>query len=266
MENVMDLFRLNQKVIVATGASGYLCSHFVEAIGQAGGNIAMVDIPANEEKLKELQARLQKEYGITVKYYLADNSKEEDIKRVSEQVFNDFKRIDGLINAAGVNQHGSIKDYTGKDYERLMNINVVGTFLCCKYFGKYMVNQKQGSIVNIASFTGTIVNKPPFNMSGYCTSKAGLLHLTRSVTSEYGEYNVRVNSVSPGFLEKGMSNVKNFIKLNDPRVFENSMNNTPMHRVGKPSELIGAVIYLLSDASTYTTGIDIVIDGGYHVW
>lgn len=159
-----------------------------------------------------------------------------------------------------------LKDYTGKDYERLMNINVAGTFLCCKYFGKYMVDQKQGSIVNIASFTGTIVNKPPFNMSGYCTSKAGLLHLTRSVASEYGEYNVRVNSVSPVFLEKGMSNVKNFIKLNDPRVFENSMNNTPMHRVGKPSELIGAVIYLLSAASTYTTGIDIVIDGGYHVW
>lgn len=73
-------------------------------------------------------------------------------------------------------------------------------------------------------------------------------------------------SASPGFLEKGMSNVKNFIKLNDPRVFENSMNNTPMHRVGKPTELIGAVLYLLSDASTYTTGIDIMIDGGYHVW
>ena len=73
-------------------------------------------------------------------------------------------------------------------------------------------------------------------------------------------------SVSPGFLEKGMSNVKNFIKLNDPRVFENSINNTPMHRVGKPTELIGAVLYLLSDASTYTTGIDIMIDGGYHVW
>ena len=91
-------------------------------------------------------------------------------------------------------------------------------------------------------------------------------YYTRSVASEYGEYNVRVNSVSPGFLEKGMSNVKNFIKLNDPRVFENSMNNTPMHRVGKPTELIGAVLYLLSDASTYTTGIDIMIDGGYHVW
>ena len=151
-------------------------------------------------------------------------------------------------------------------YARLMNINIVGTFLCCKYFGQYMVKQKQGSIVNIASFTGTIVNKPPFNMSGYCTSKGGVLHLTRSVASEYGEYNVRVNSVSSGFLEKGMSNVKNFIKLNDPRVFENSMNNTPMHRVGKPTELIGAALYLLSDASTYTTGIDIMIDGGYHVW
>ena len=266
MVNVMDLFRLDGKVIVATGATGYLCSHFVEAVAQAGGSLAMIDIPSNVDKLKELAQSLKNQYGIEVRYYVADNSKEADIQKVSEQIIQDFGHIDGLINAAGVNQHGSIQDYTGEDYARLMNINIVGTFLCCKYFGQYMVKQKQGSIVNIASFTGTIVNKPPFNMSGYCTSKGGVLHLTRSVASEYGEYNVRVNSVSSGFLEKGMSNVKNFIKLNDPRVFENSMNNTPMHRVGKPTELIGAALYLLSDASTYTTGIDIMIDGGYHVW
>ena len=207
------------------------------------------------------------QYGVKVKYYLVDNSKEADVKAVSEQIIANFKTIDGLTNAAGVNQHGSIQDYTGEDYAQLMNINIVGTFLCCKYFGQYMVANKKGSIVNIASFTGTIVNKLPFNMSGYCTSKGGVLHLTRSVASEYGESNVRVNSVSPGFLEKGMSNVKNFIKLDDDlRVFENSMNNTPMHRVGKPIELAGVVLYLLSDASTYTTRIDIMIDGGYHIW
>ena len=266
MVNILDLMRLDKKVIVATGATGYLCSHFVEAVAQIGGNLALIDIQANEDKLKILKEKLQDTYGVKVEYYTADNAKEEEIQAVSQQVKDDFGKIDGLINAAGINQHGSIQDYTGEDYARLMNINIVGTFLCCKHFGKYMIDQGSGSIVNIASFTGTIVNKPPFNMSGYCTSKGGVLHLTRSVASEYGEYNVRVNSVSPGFLERGMSNVKNFIKLKDPRVYENSMTNTPMHRVGKPSELAGAVIYLLSDASSYTTGIDMIIDGGYHVW
>ena len=266
MENVLDLFKLENKVIVATGASGYLCSHFIEAVAQVGGDIAMIDIKSNEDKLKELQTNLTHKYGVKVKYYLADIAFEQEIKEISEMIYCDFGKIDGLINAAGVNQHGSIQDYTGEDFACLMNINVVGTFLCCKYFGKYMVSQKKGSIVNIASFTGTIVNKPPFNMSGYCTSEGGVLHLTRSIASKYSESQVRVNSVSPGFLEKGMSHVKNFIRLDDSRVFENSMNNTPMHRVGKPSELVGAVIYLLSDASTYTTGIDIMIDGGYHIW
>lgn len=266
MENVLDLFKLDHKVIVATGATGYLCSHFVEAVAQVNGSLALIDISANKEKLLDLKKRLINQYHVEVECYVADNGKEEDIQKVSEEVIKKFGRIDGLINAAGINQHGSIQDYSGDDFRRLMNINIVGTFLCCKYFGKYMVDQNKGSIVNIASFTGTIVNKPPFNMSGYCTSKGGVLHLTRSVASEYGEHNVRVNSVSPGFLERGMSNVKNFIRLKDPKIFEGSMSNTPMHRVGKPSELIGAVLYLLSDASTYTTGIDIMIDGGYHIW
>lgn len=266
MENVLGLFKLNGKVIVATGATGYLCSHFVEAVAQAGGDVTLIDIVNNEEKLASLKQYLTDTYHVRVEYYVADNSKEEEIAKVSEQVMKDFGQLDGLINAAGINQHGSIQDYTGEDYLRLMDINIVGTFLCCKYFGQYIVAKQSGSIVNIASFTGTIVNKPPFNMSGYCTSKGGVLHLTRTIASEYGQSNVRVNSVSPGFLEKGMSNVKNFIKLSVPRVFENSMNNTPMHRVGKPTELIGAVLYLLSDASTYTIGIDMMIDGGYHVW
>ncbi|MGN1181439.1 MAG: SDR family NAD(P)-dependent oxidoreductase, partial [Faecalibacillus sp.] len=197
MKNVLELFQLKDKVIVATGATGYLCSHFVEAVAQAKGNLAIIDIRCNEEKLKKLQMYLKDTYEVKVKYYIADNSQEEDIEKVSQEVIKDFGKIDGLINAAGINQHGSIQDYTGEDYLRLMNINIVGTFLCCKYFGKYMVEQKSGSIVNIASFTGTIVNKPPFNMSGYCTSKGGVLHLTRSIASEYGEYNVRVNSISP---------------------------------------------------------------------
>lgn len=144
MVNVMDLFRLDGKVIVATGATGYLCSHFVEAVAQAGGSLAMIDIPSNVDKLKELAQSLKNQYGIEVRYYMADNSKEADIQKVSEQIIQDFGHIDGLINAAGVNQHGSIQDYTGEDYARLMNINIVGTFYVVNILDNIWLNKNRG--------------------------------------------------------------------------------------------------------------------------
>lgn len=266
MVNVAQLFSLKGKVVAATGATGYLCQNFIEACAQSGADIAAIDMKGTEEKLEELAQRMRSEYGVQVKCYTADNSDEEEVKAVAEAIKNDFGRVDGLINSAGINIHGKVADYTAEDYNRLMQINVTGTFVMCKHFGAIMREQKFGSIVNIASFGGTIINKPPRTMSGYCTSKAAVLHMTRAVAGEFGADNVRCNSVSPGFLERGMSNVKNFVKLSDPSIQQDSLNNTPMHRVGAPHELAGAVVYLLSDASTFTTGIDIVIDGGYQLW
>lgn len=266
MMNVVGLFSLKGKTIAATGATGYLCQNFLEACAQDGADIAAIDMPGTEEKLESLSKKLQSEYGVRVRTYTANIVDEERVQETAAAIQKDFGAIDGLINSAGINIHGKIADYTEEDYTRLMKVNVSGTFVMCKHFGKIMCEQKHGSIVNIASFGGTIINKPPRTMSGYCTSKAAVLHLTRAVAGEYGEYNVRCNSVSPGFLEHGMSNVKNFVKLTDPAIQADSLNNTPMHRVGAPHELAGAVLYLLSDASSFTTGIDIIIDGGYQLW
>lgn len=266
MVNVAELFSLKGKVVTATGATGYLCQNFIEACAQSGADIAAIDMKGTEEKLEALAERIHKDCGVQVKCYTADNSSEEDVKSVAEAIKADFGKVDGLINSAGINIHGKVEDYTAEDYNRLMQINVTGTFVMCKHFGAIMCQQKFGSIVNIASFGGTIINKPPRTMSGYCTSKAAVLHMTRAVAGEFGASNVRCNSVSPGFLEHGMSHVKNFVQLSDPSIQQDTLNNTPMHRVGAPHELSGAVVYLLSDASTFTTGIDIIIDGGYQVW
>ena len=138
-----------------------------------------------------------------------------------------------------------------------------------------MCGRKKGSIVNIASMSGFIGNYPPRTMAGYGISKAGVHQLTRCIAAEFGAYNVRVNSISPGFLEKGMSNVKNFMQLTDPGIAEHNLNATPMQLTGpeyygrfvaRAEELVGAAVYLLSDASSFTTGIDILIDGGYMLW
>lgn len=266
MFDVMKAFQMNGRNIAVTGATGNLGMHFAEGLAQAGANLALMDMPGTEEKLNGLKNNFEGNYGIKVSVYALDIGDEENVKLVSEKAEEDLGPVDGLLNVAGINHHGTVFDYSDADLDRLMHINVVGTYSCCKWFGKKMCERKRGSIVNIASMSGYIGNYPPRTMAGYGISKAGVHHLTKCIAAEMGAYNVRVNSISPGFLEKGMSNVKNFMQLTDPGIAEHNLSATPLHRVAKAEELVGAAVYLLSDASSFTTGIDILIDGGYMLW
>lgn len=261
-----DLFNLNNKVIVTTGSSGGLGTHFVEKLAWAGADLAIMDVPQCSEKLEELAAHIKETYDVNVRWYTIDISQESDIIKQCAAVKRDFGHIDGLLNIAGINQHGTFDEYSQDDVNRLLSVNVAGTFGCCKHFGAEMCKQGSGSIVNIASVSGTIVNRAPRPMSGYCISKAGVLHLTRAAAAEFGAYNVRVNSISPGFMETRMNNVKGSQPA-DPAINQRYLiEGSPMKRFCKADELTGAAIYLLSDASTFTNGIDLVIDGGYLVW
>ncbi len=266
MFDVMKAFQMTGMNVAVTGAAGNLGTHFAEGLAQAGANLAIMDIPGTEERLNGLKTDWESRYGVTVNVYALNIGDEDHVKTVSEKAEADMGPIDGLLNVAGINHHGTVFDYSDEDLDRLMHINVVGTYSCCKWFGKNMCGRKKGSIVNIASMSGFIGNYPPRTMAGYGISKAGVHQLTRCIAAEFGAYNVRVNSISPGFLEKGMSNVKNFMQLTDPGIAEHNLNATPMHRVAKAEELVGAAVYLLSDASSFTTGIDILIDGGYMLW
>lgn len=266
MFDVMQAFRMDGMNVVVTGATGNLGMHFAEGLAQAGANLAVMDMPGTEEKLNGLKTNWESKYGVDVHVYILDIADEENVKTVSGKAEADMGSIDGLLNVAGINHHGTVFDYSDEDLDRLMHVNVVGTYSCCKWFGKKMCDRKRGSIVNIASMSGYIGNYPPRTMAGYGISKAGVHHLTKCIAAEFGAYNVRVNSISPGFLEKGMSNVKNFMQLTDPGIAEHNRSATPMHRVARAEELVGAAVYLLSNASSFTTGIDILIDGGYMLW
>ncbi|MGN1343887.1 MAG: SDR family oxidoreductase [Traorella sp.] len=261
-----DLFSLKNKVIVITGSTGGLGTHFVDKLAWAGADLAIMDIPASKERLQELAKKIHDEYGTNVKTYTIDIGNEEDVKEKCAQVLRDFGHIDGVLNNAGINQHGTVEEYTQEDIDRLLHINASGTFAMCKHFGKVLCDQRKGSIVNIASVSGTIVNRAPRPMSGYCISKAAVKQLTRALAAEYGQCNVRVNSISPGFMETRMNNVKGFIAV-DPSINQQYLvQGSPMQRFCKADELTGAAIYLLSDASTFTNGIDLVVDGGFLVW
>lgn len=261
-----NLFSLKGKVIVVTGSTGGLGTHFVKNLAWAGADLAILDMPATSEKLEALSKEVAEEYGCTIRSYTIDLASEADIEAKRDAVLADFGHIDGLLNIAGVNQHGTIDEYSKEDVERVLNINIAGTFTFCKYFAKPLCEQGHGSVVNIASVSGSAINRAPRPMSVYCASKAGLIHATKGMAAEFGQHNVRANTVSPGFMETRMNNVKGFIQV-DPAINQQYLvGGTPMNRFCKADELTGAAIYLLSDASTFTNGIDIVVDGGFLVW
>lgn len=266
MKNVMDLFSLKGNVTAATGAAGYMCGSFVEAIAQAGSDVALIDRPGTEERLEAVAKELHEKYGVEARGYVMDVSDEKQVEATAKQIAEDFGKIDGLVNAAGVNHHSRIENYTMEDIERVFNINVAGTFICSKHFGAYMRKQKKGSIVNICSTSGNIVNMPPQVMAAYCTSKGGVKHMTHAFAAEWGEDNVRCNAISPGLMEQGMSNIKGKPKDVDPNIVIDFKKRTPMHRACAAWELCGALIYFLSDASSFTTGAEILVDGGYILW
>lgn len=153
MFDVMKAFQMNGRNIAVTGATGNLGMHFAEGLAQAGANLALMDMPGTEEKLNGLKNNFEGNYGIKVSVYALDIGDEENVKLVSEKAEEDLGPLDGLLNVAGINHHGTVFDYSDADLDRLMHINVVGTYSCCKWFGKKMCERKRGSIVNIASMS-----------------------------------------------------------------------------------------------------------------
>lgn len=266
--SVLDKFSLKGKVIVTTGSTGYVCSSFLEAVAQAGADVAMTDIDQNRSKLEDLEQHLMSAYGINAKHYICNVTDEASLVKIRSEILNDFGHIDGLICCAGINYHGSIEDYSYEDFNKMLSVNVAGTFVTNKVFGVPMTEQKHGSIINMGSIAGEIVHHKPRLMSAYSTCKAAIHHLTRAIAAEWGEYNVRCNALEPAYLEKGMSYVCGRVKSSQSPEFEKMLlDEIPMHRKSTPlGDLAGAVVYLLSDASSYTTGINLRVDGGVVLW
>lgn len=260
--DLFERFSMAGKVSLIAGGAGGLGFRMIEGLAQAGSDVIIADINSGgaEEAAKKLEM-----YGVKAKGYGMDITDESSIGQVKEMVLKDFGTIDVLVNCAAINHHTSIEQCTIEDFEKILNVNVAGTFAVIKGIGQIMKERKTGSIINIASHSGTIVNTPQLQ-AAYNTSKAAMIHLTRCVASEWAPYNVRCNSVSPGYMSQGMSNVKGRAATPDPGAQRLIMEMSPMKRVAAPEELVGAVIYLASDASTFTNGIDIMVNGGFHIW
>jgi NAD(P)-dependent dehydrogenase (short-subunit alcohol dehydrogenase family) len=188
----------------------------------------------------------------------ADISDEAEVKDMVEKAISEYKKVDILINNAGISQLGyaATEDLPIEEWDKIIAVNLRGTFLCCKHVGKQMIGSGGGSIINISTTAGiTGVPRAP----AYCASKAGIILLTKSLALEWARYNIRVNAIAPHYLETELTKG---LRASE-KVYDGLVKQIPMRRFAKPGEVVGTVLFLSSPASSYITGTVIVVDGGF---
>jgi NAD(P)-dependent dehydrogenase (short-subunit alcohol dehydrogenase family) len=227
-------------------------------LADAGADIVVadIDLQAAEGVVDEVRAKGRKSLAVEV-----DVSKSSEVNKMVEKAIREFGGIDILIANAGVCVNTPAEETTDEDWLRVMNLNLNGVFWSCRTVGAHMIARKMGSIVTIASMSGSVVNKPQ-PQAAYNASKAAVIMLTKSLAVEWAGYGVRVNSVSPGYTSTEMTKRG----LNTDNWGEVWMEMTPMKRLATPEEVAHAVLYLASDAASYATGTDLILDGGYSSW
>ncbi|MBN1644152.1 MAG: SDR family oxidoreductase [Dehalococcoidales bacterium] len=250
--NTQKMFDISGRKALVTGAGRGIGKVLALALAEAGCDISIVEIDMKNAAAVVEEIR---EMGRKAFAFEADVTKKDSLRKAFEGTQKEFGRLDICLNNAGVCIHQSAEDTSEKDLNHVVDINLKGVFFCCQEASRIMIPQKKGTIINIASMSGTIANVPQ-KQAHYNASKAGVIMLTKSLAVEWAPYGVRVNSISPGYIRTEMT-------LMGGQMFPAWESLTPMGRLGEASELRGLVIYLASDASSFMTGSDIIIDGGY---
>ncbi|KAF2169917.1 hypothetical protein M409DRAFT_64345 [Zasmidium cellare ATCC 36951] len=255
-EHLLDLLSLKGRVVVVTGASGPKGMGIEAARGCAelGADIAITYASRAEGGIKNAE-QLSKDYGVKAKAYKCQVDKYESVEQLVKDVVNDFGKIDAFIANAGATADSGILDGSVEAWNHVIQVDLNGTFHCAKAVGHHFKERGTGSLVITASMSGHIANYPQ-EQTSYNVAKAGCIHMTRSLANEWRDF-ARVNCISPGYIDTGLSD---FVPKETQKLWHSMI---PLGRDGLAKELKGAYVYLVSDASTYTTGADIVIDGGY---
>ena len=248
-----EMFGLDGRTAVVIGGAGVLGGALCAGLAQAGAHVLVADV--TEEGCKARVAELEK-LGGKASFAVIDVTKRASIEAVLEESKKPTGRCDILVNCAGVNNGTDFLDHSEEWWDRVMEINLKGTFMACQVFGRHMVEGGTGSIVNIGSVTSHL---PLSRVFGYSASKAAVLNLTRNIAHDFGTKGVRVNCICPGFFPAEQNR-----KLLDQKRIDSIMDGTPMRRFGEPEELIGALLLLVSPVGgQFITGTHINVDGGF---
>lgn len=249
-------FDLTGRVAVVTGAARGLGAEMALTLGEAGAKIALTDVL--EEELQTTAESLRQQ-GITAIGVPMDVTDEGSVVEALNRIQDSFGLIDVALNNAGIVERGPVEEMTLDAWKRTMEVNVAGVFLVSKHVARRLVSEKSsGSIINVSSMSGFVVNEP-MKQAAYNTSKAAVAMLTKSCALEWATYGIRVNAIAPGYMKTLMTGSE----FEPGGGYYPLLDRIPMRRLGLPSELGGAVIWLSSNAASYVTGTVLMIDGGY---
>jgi len=246
-------FDLSGKVATVTGAGRGMGYHIALALAKYGANLAVCSRTVPE--LQEVGDHIEN-LGRRVLIQQMDVREIPQIHAMVRESVKTFDHIDILVNNAGINIPQWAVDVTEEAWDTIMDINLKGLFFCAQAVGKAMIKQKKGKIINISSQSGSV---GLLRRAAYCASKGGVNLLTKALAVEWAQYNVTVNAVAPTFIETPMTKPM----FQDKDFSDYVLGNIPLGRVGKPEDVVGAIIYLASDASDLVTGHILLIDGGW---
>ena len=254
--HIKDLFDLTGKTAIITSGGRGLGVQMAEGLAEAGANIVLCS--RKQEACQQVADRLAR-LDVKTLALTCDISQPEDIKNVVHQTIETFGRIDILINNSGATWGAPVEEMPLEAWKKVMNINVTGTFLMSQEAGKEMIKQKAGKIINIASIAGLGGTDPQYmDTIGYNTSKGAVITFTKDLAVKWGQHNIQVNAIAPGFFPTKMSGA---IMEQGKDYF---LSQTPLKRFGSDADLKGAAVFLASAASNYITGDILTVDGGVH--
>ncbi|WP_085991198.1 SDR family oxidoreductase [Oceanobacillus senegalensis] len=252
--HVYDLFKLDGKTAIVTGGGRGLGAQIAKSFAKAGANVVVCSRKVDaclkmSEEIKSL--------GVDSLAFECNVTSSDDVKEVVHETYNHFGQIDILVNNSGASWGASALEMPLEAWNKVMNVNVTGTFLMSQEVGKIMVKQNKGKIINIASVAGLKGTDPSYlDALGYNTSKGAVVNFTRDLAAKWGQYNINVNAIAPGFFPTKMS--KGVLEQAEGKILE----LTPLNRLGNDSDIQGVALFLASNASNYVTGDIISVDGG----
>lgn len=253
---IIEKMRLDGKAIYVTGGASGIGKSVATALAEAGADVAIVDV--NLEGAEAVAKEIADATGSKTIAIRCDVTNQDDVEAMVAKVVDTYGKLDACFNNAGICLNVPAEEMTFEQWNKVININLNGVFLCATAAGRVMLKQGYGSIINTASMSGHIVNVPQ-PQCAYNASKAGVSMLTKSLAIEWAKKGVRVNCISPGYIGTDLTLNSEALKP----LIEKWNAMAPMGRLGRPEELQSIVVYLAGDTSSFTTGSDIIVDGAF---
>ncbi|MBC3536829.1 SDR family NAD(P)-dependent oxidoreductase [Megasphaera hominis] len=250
---MFDKLQLNGKTAIVTGGTKGIGKGIVEGLAQSGANVVVVS--RHQDECDAVAKEIEK-YGVKGLGVKTDVTVAAEVAQLMEKTIAAFGRIDILVNNAGSAITKKAEDLTEADWDRVIDMDMKSVFFVTQAAGKYMIQQKSGKIINLASMLGLVAEK---QVLPYCVAKGGVLQMTKALALEWARYNIQVNAICPGYVITDI----NKDALSEEKVYKHITGKIPMRRFGEVGDIAGAAIFLASPASDYMTGQQIVLDGGW---